>query len=254
MTPQKSTALATIILAAGKGTRMKSDMAKVLHPVCGKPMLWYAVELAELLGSEKIIAVTGHQASMVKKAMEGRNLTYVYQAKQLGTAHAVLQADTALHGFDGTVLILYGDVPLLRLSTIESLLKHHRTHNATISVLTAILDNPGSYGRVIKNQKGDVLKIVEERDAVAEEQRVKEINTGIYCAESTFLFEAVKQIDNNNAQGEYYLTDIFECARRENRKIGSVIINDSSEAMGVNTHDDLETAEKILRSRDHNTL
>ncbi|MBW2599277.1 MAG: NTP transferase domain-containing protein [Deltaproteobacteria bacterium] len=249
MTNRKREGLATVILAAGKGTRMKSDLAKVLHPVCGKPMLWYVVALARTLGSEKTVVVTGHQADLIKEAMKDWNLIYAHQEKQLGTAHAVLQANGALRGFDGDVLILCGDVPLLLPSTIEGLLENHRSGGASITVMTAILDDPGSYGRVVKNREGDVLKIVEARDADTEERAIKEINTGIYCAENAFLFEAVKKIDNKNAQGEYYLTDILDVARRENRRTGSFIIGDPSEAMGINTPDDLKTAEGIMKSR-----
>lgn len=249
MANRKKEGLAAIILAAGKGTRMKSDLAKVLHPICGKPILWYVVELAQKLGSEKTTVVTGHQAHMIKNAMKDQDLIYVCQAKQLGTAHAVIQADDVLRDFDGNVLILCGDVPLLLSSTIEGLLENHRSNSAAITVMTAILDDPGSYGRIVKNEEGDVLKIVEARDAGAEEKMIKEINTGIYCAENAFLFEAVKKIDNKNVQGEYYFTDIFEIARRENRKTGSFIIDDPSEAMGINTIDDLKTAERIMRGR-----
>ena len=249
MTNRKRESLATIILAAGKGTRMKSDLAKVLHPICEKPMLWYVVALAQNLGSEKTVVVTGHQADLIKETMKGQGLIYVCQAKQLGTAHAVLQAGDTLRGFDGDVLILCGDVPLLLPSTIEELLEKHRSSGSAITVMTAILDDPGSYGRVVKNKEGEVLKIVETRDANTEEKTIKEINTGIYCAENAFLFEAVRKIDNKNAQGEYYFTDIFEIARRENRKTGSFIIDNPSEAMGINTADDLKVAERIMRGR-----
>ena len=250
----KRETLATVILAAGKGTRMKSDLAKVLHPICGKPMLWHVVALARNLGSEKTVIVTGHQADLVKEAMKNEALIYVHQEKQLGTAHAVLQAGDALRDFDGDVLILCGDVPLLLPSTIEGLLKNHRAGGGAITVMTTLLDDPGSYGRVVKNEAGEVLKIVEARDASTEERAIKEINTGIYCAENAFLFEAVRKIDNKNSQGEYYFTDIVEITRRENRKTGSFItgsfiIDDPSEAMGINTADDLKTAEGIMRGR-----
>ena len=241
--------LATIILAAGKGTRMKSDLAKVLHPICGKPILWYVVELSQRLGSEKTVVVIGHQAEMIKETFKDQDLIYAYQQKQLGTAHAVSQAGDALRRFVGDVLILCGDVPLLLPSTIERLLEKHRSSDAAITVMTALLNDPGSYGRVVKNEAGDVVKIVEARDANTEEQTIREINTGIYCAENAFLFESVQKIGNNNAQTEYYFTDIFEIAQREHRKTGSFIIDTPSEAMGINTPDDLKVAERIMVSR-----
>ena len=249
MIHRQQRSLAAVILAAGRGTRMKSDLAKVLHPICGRPMVWHVAALARKVGAEKTVVVVGHQASMVMEAMKREDLIYAVQEEQLGSAHAVLQAGDALRDFDGDVLILCGDVPLLLPSTIEALLENHRSHEGVITVMTALLDDPGSYGRVVKNETGEILKIVEARDAGAEEMAIKEINTGIYCAENAFLFEAVRKIDNKNAQGEYYFTDIFEIARRENRRAGSFIIDDPSEAMGINTADDLKTAEKIMMAR-----
>lgn len=245
----KKKPLATVILAAGKGTRMKSDLAKVLHPICGRPMLTYVVELAQTLGSEKTVVVTGHQASLIEDAMKDHNLIYACQREQLGTANAVLQASDALRDFDGDVLILCGDVPLLRTATIKGLLHRHRSSDSAITVMTAILDTPGSYGRVVKNEGGDVLKIVEARDADTTEKLIKEVNTGIYCADNTVLFETVKKIDNKNAQAEYYLTDIFEIARMEHHRTASFIIDNPAEAMGINTSDDLKIAERIVSGR-----
>ncbi|MBN2396978.1 MAG: NTP transferase domain-containing protein [Deltaproteobacteria bacterium] len=249
MRESKKEGLAAVILAAGKGTRMKSDLVKVLHPICGKPMVWYVVELARTLGAEKTVVVVGHQASMVKEAMTGQGLIYALQEEQLGSAHAVLQAAGALDGLPGDVLILCGDVPLLRPVTIESLLASHRDHGGVITVMTAVLDDPGSYGRVVKNEAGEVLKIVEARDANPEEKKIREINTGIYCAQNGFLFEAVRKIGNTNAQGEFYFTDIFEIARNERHRTGSFIIPDPAEAMGINTPDDLKVAEKMMQDR-----
>ncbi len=254
MRESKGTELAAIILAAGKGTRMRSDLVKVLHPLCGKPMVWYVAELARTLGVRKTVAVVGHQASMVREAMAGQGFIYALQEEQLGSAHAVLQAADALNGFGGDVLILCGDVPLLLPVTIESLLASHRAHGGVITVMTALLDDPGTYGRVVKNETGDVLKIVEARDADPEEKKIKEINTGIYCAQAEFLFEAVRAIGNTNAQGEYYFTDIFEIARNEGHRTGSFIIPDPVEAMGINTPEDLKAADKIMRSRSPHRL
>jgi len=249
MIHRKREDLAAIILAAGKGTRMKSNLTKVLHPICGKPMVWYVAALARKVGAEKTVVVVGHQASMVMEAMAGEDLIYAVQEEQMGSAHAVLQAGDALRGFDGDVLILCGDVPLLLPATIEALLASHHSNEAAITVMTALLDDPGSYGRVVKNEAGEVLKIVEARDANEEEKAIREINTGIYCARNRFLFEAVQKIGNTNAQGEYYFTDIFEIARRQQRRTGSFVIDDPSEAMGINTADDLKAAERIMRDR-----
>lgn len=251
MTQGEQRRVAAVILAAGKGTRMKSDLVKVLHPICERPMVWYVAALAREVGAEKTVVVVGHQASQVMEALAGEGLTYAVQEEQLGSAHAVLQADEALRGFDGDVLILCGDVPLLLPGTVEALLARHRAHGGVITVMTALLDDPGSYGRVVKDEAGDVLKIVEARDASAEEQEIREINTGIYCARSDFLLEAVRKIGNANAQGEYYFTDIFEIARREGRRTGSFIIPDPSEAMGINTREDLKRAEGIMEARLH---
>ncbi|MEA3470997.1 MAG: NTP transferase domain-containing protein [Thermodesulfobacteriota bacterium] len=241
--------LASVILAAGKGTRMKSDLAKVLHPLCGKPMLHYSIILARAIGSERIVPVVGHQAETIQSLFNEGDLTFALQKEQHGTAHAVLQAKAALHNFEGDVVILCGDVPLLLPSTVESLIEHHRSHNASLTVLTTFLTDPGSYGRVIRGEGDTVLKIVEARDATEREEEIKEINTGIYCAESRFLFESVDQIGNENAQGEYYFTDIFEIARRENRRALPFVLDDPIEAMGINTVSELKRANEIMKKR-----
>jgi UDP-N-acetylglucosamine diphosphorylase/glucosamine-1-phosphate N-acetyltransferase len=241
--------LASVILAAGKGTRMKSDLAKVLHPLCGKPMLHYSIALAREIGSEKIVSVVGHQAETIKKTFSDRDLIFALQKEQLGTAHAVMQARDALHDFEGTVVILCGDVPLLLPATVKALVAYHHSHNASLTVLTALLPNPESYGRVIKGEGNTVLKIVEARDATEKEKKIKEINTGIYCAESRFLFHALDRIGKDNAQGEFYLTDIFEIAERENRTALSFVIDDPVEAMGINTASELKKANHIMEKR-----
>jgi bifunctional UDP-N-acetylglucosamine pyrophosphorylase/glucosamine-1-phosphate N-acetyltransferase len=241
--------LASVILAAGKGTRMKSDLAKVLHPLCGKPMLHYPIALARAIGSKRIVPVVGHQAEEIQRLFSDDDLTFVLQREQLGTAHAVLQAKAALHGFEGDVVILCGDVPLLLPSTVESLVDHHRSHNAAITVVTTFLADPGSYGRVIRGEGDTVVKIVEARDATEKEKEINEINTGIYCAERKFLFESLDQIGKENAQGEYYLTDIFEIAERENRNALPFVVDDSVEAMGINTVSELQQANEIMKKR-----
>jgi bifunctional N-acetylglucosamine-1-phosphate-uridyltransferase/glucosamine-1-phosphate-acetyltransferase GlmU-like protein len=183
-------------------------------------MIWYVTALAQSLRAAKTVVVVGHQAQKVMEALEGRDLIYAFQEYQLGSAHAVQQARQDLRSFDGDVLILCGDVPLLRPATLEALLERHRSRGAAITVMTALPDDPGSYGRVVKSEAGDVLRIVEARDAGPEERKIREINTGIYCADRAFLFDAVGRIGNTNAQGEYYFTDIFEIAVRDRRKTG----------------------------------
>lgn len=239
----------TIILAAGKGTRMNSPLAKVLHNLCGKPMLSYPVALAREIGSEEIVVIVGNQAELVKERMKGEGLFFVHQKEQLGTGHAVLQARDKFIGYKGTILILCGDVPLLTPSTVAALLEDHFSTDAVITVLTAKPDVPYGYGRVVKGKSGNVTKVVEERDATSEEKKIREINTGIYCVQSSFLFEAVADIGNKNAQGEYYLTDIFEIAHRRGYSARSFICDSPAEVMGINTIEDLERADRIIAGR-----
>ena len=245
----ENTKFASIILAAGKGTRMKSPLAKVMHPILGRPMLSFVIECARQAGTDKIVIVVGHQAESIKEIMNDSGIIFADQLEQLGTGHAVLMAREHLRDFSGTILILCGDVPLLKLETIEALKEHHISEQATLTVLTTILKNPQGYGRVIKDADQNILRIVEERDACPEEKEVKEINTGIYCVDSGFLFEAVEKIGNRNAQREYYLTDIVGMAVGKGFITKSFIAPDSEEVMGINTQEDLIRAEKIFEER-----
>jgi UDP-N-acetylglucosamine diphosphorylase/glucosamine-1-phosphate N-acetyltransferase len=231
-----------IILAAGKGKRMKSDLAKVLHPLCGLPMLAYPVAAARTAGAQKIVAVIGHQGEQIRERFADQGLIFVEQKEQLGTGHAVLQAAESFRDHDGTIVILCGDVPQIRPETIISLYDQHRSEGATVTVLTTILEEPAGYGRVVHGDGGEVIKIVEEKDATPEERKIREINTGIYCVESPFLFSAVAGLGNRNAQGEYYLTDIVEIACNEGLKANSSLAHDPWEVMGINTPEDLERA------------
>jgi UDP-N-acetylglucosamine diphosphorylase/glucosamine-1-phosphate N-acetyltransferase len=242
--------VSAIILAAGKGTRMKADIAKVMHPLCGKPMLTYSVDAARAVNVEEIVVIIGHQAGLIREAYKNQGLIFVEQHEQLGTGHAVLQARDVFRGYDGNILILCGDVPMLSSSTIRALLEVHILEKSILTVLTTILDDPSGYGRVIKEgEKGEVSRIVEEKDASSAEKKIKEINTGIYCVESNFLFGAVGDIGNENIQKEYYLTDIVGIAWKKGLKTRSLITANSIEVMGINTPDDLEKASERMTIR-----
>jgi UDP-N-acetylglucosamine diphosphorylase/glucosamine-1-phosphate N-acetyltransferase len=247
MTEGEKKQWSAIILAAGKGTRMKSDLVKVLHTLCGKPMLSYSVDVARAAGVEKIVIIIGHQGNLIREAFQSQGLIFVEQREQLGTGHAVLQARDIFCDYEGTILILCGDVPLLQFSTVEDLLKHHVAGEAVITVLTTILGDPTGYGRIVKGRKDDeVIKIVEEKDATPDEKKIREINTGIYCVNGRFLFNAVAEIRNDNAQKEYYLTDMIEIACQKGFKVITLIATNSVEVMGINTLEDLERASNSL--------
>jgi len=246
----KESKFCALILAAGKGTRMKSDKAKVLHVLNGKPLLHYSLAAAKEAGAEKIVAVIGHQADKVREAFANSGCIFVEQNPQLGTGHAVLQAKEVLSSYDGLTVILCGDVPLLQSATIKSLLDNHVSEKAAVSVLTTIPPPPHAYGRIVKDDKGNVLKIVEHKDATDDEKKIGEINTGIYCVDTKFLFSALGKVTNHNQQHEYYLTDIVEIAVREGQKVKSFIASDYVEVMGINTLEELSRAEKyLLRNR-----
>ena len=191
-----------IILAAGQGTRMKSELYKVLHPVCGKPMVRHVLEQMKDLKAEKIVTVVGHGADMVKSEL-GDECQYVLQAEQLGTAHAVMQTKELLKGKQGTTLVVCGDTPLLKAETINALMDHHIKQNAKATILTSFADDPTGYGRIIRNEQGHVEKIVEHKDATDEEKQVREINACTYCFDNESLFNALEKVSNENAQGEY---------------------------------------------------
>ena len=243
----KENKFCAVILAAGKGTRMKSDLDKVLHVLEGKPLLHYCLQSAQLAGAEKIIVIVGHQADLVRQKFSQSGCIFVEQNPQLGTGHAVLQAKETLAGYSGKTVILCGDVPLLKPSTIKSLIENHIATGAAITVLTTIPPDPQGYGRIIKDTDGNIAKIVEQRDATIAEAQIGEINTGIYCADTALLFEALGKVKNNNDQKEYYLTDIVEIACREGRIVKPHIAPDYIEVMGINTPDELSRAGLYLQ-------
>jgi UDP-N-acetylglucosamine diphosphorylase/glucosamine-1-phosphate N-acetyltransferase len=221
---------------------MGSDLAKVLHRIHDRPLLEYVVEVAVAAGAEETVVIVGHQADLVRETFAGRGLIFVDQVEQLGTGHAVLQAREVFAGYDGDVLILCGDVPLLPLVTINRLLDEHAHSGAMVSVLTALIDNPRGYGRIVKDEAGTLRKIVEERDATEVEREIREINSGIYLAAAPFLFHAVSRITNQNNQKEYYLTDIVEIANREGFPVHACLAEDAQSVMGINTPEELKKA------------
>lgn len=242
--------VAAIILAAGKGTRMKSGLVKVLHPVAGRPMIAWPVYAARAAGAAPIVLVVGHQADAVLSAFHGSaDIRSAMQAEQLGTGHAVACARDQLAGFCGTVLILCGDTPLLRVETLQGLIAFHREQGAALTVLTANVENPCGYGRVIRDGAGRVVRIVEQKDATPQEQAVCEINSGIYCMEAGFLFANIDSIGSDNAQQEFYLTDLVAIAAQGGLTCLGRPTDDADEIMGVNDRAQLAEAARILRRR-----
>ena len=242
--------LASVVLAAGKGTRMKSGLIKVLHPIAGLPMIAWPVAAARDAGSGPIVLVIGHQATAVQGVFRGdADIRCAMQEEQLGTGHAVACALEALHGFRGTVLILCGDTPLLRAETLKSMLALHRGSQAAVTVLTAVMEDPSGYGRVVRDASGRVARIVEQKDADPEEQKIREINSGIYCMDSGFLFGNIKGLGNDNAQGEYYLTDLLAIAVHQGLTCLALQAGDAVEIMGVNDRSQLAEAGRVLRRR-----
>lgn len=241
--------LATIILAAGKGTRMKSNLIKILHKVAGKPMLQHLVDQAERLTSKRTIAVIGHQAELVKETVQGEHLSFAYQHEQKGTGHAVLQTKAELQDFEGATLVLVGDAPLLTLETLQSLIDHHFETHADATLLSTFLDDPTGYGRIIRDEEERFLRIVEQSDLIGEEVEIDEINTGICVFDNQKLFKALDQIKPNNKQGEYYLTDVFSILLEEKAKVEVIGTYDPDETIGINDRVRLAQAEKVLRRR-----
>lgn len=242
--------VAAVVLAAGKGTRMKSQLVKVMHTLTGAPLIAYPVSAARQAAAGSIVVVVGHQAETVRTFFTGQqDVTFAIQAEQNGTGHAVACAAPQLAGFSGQVLILCGDVPLIQAETLQEMLSQHRHQQATVTVLTALVDNPHGYGRIVKNETSCIIAIVEEKDATPEQRGIREINSGIYCVEATFLFDAVGRLSSNNAQGEYYLTDIVRMAADQGLTCGAFPVADPSDVMGINDRVQLADAEARMRRR-----
>ncbi|MCF6291680.1 MAG: NTP transferase domain-containing protein [Desulfobacterales bacterium] len=243
-----------LILAAGKGTRMKSEKAKVLHEVLFVPMVFHVLDAIAGLDLIRTMVVVGHQQDAVIKTLAGYDVEHVLQEEQLGTGHAARCAEPYLAGQQGTVLILCGDIPLIRSRTIDRMLAEHKQNSEPLTVMTTHLADPGNYGRIIRNAAGDLAGIVEQKDATPEERLIKEINAGIYCVELPFLFEALARVNTNNKQGEMYLTDIVAIAAKAGNKINTFSCEDALEVLGVNSRLELAEAHCELQRRHNEEL
>jgi len=243
--------LAVVIMAAGKGTRMKSDAAKVLHELCGKPMIYFPVRLALQLRAEKTVVVVGHQADAVREAVRAEfpraRLAFALQKTQEGTAHAVLQAKAALAGFAGDVLILSGDVPLLPLETLRAMRRRHARSKAALTAMGAVLDDATPYGRWVRGADGRLLRVVEQKDATAEEKKIREMNAGVYVADAAMLWRALARINKNNAQHEMYLTDAIAKTNELGGAVADYLIDEPRLALGVNSRVDLADVTRTIR-------
>ncbi len=238
-----------LILAAGKGTRMKSDLPKVLHNVYFAPMIHHVLDFLQPLDLSKTVVVTGHKKEMVEESLVSYGTTFAFQEKQLGTGHAVLAAEDYIKKEKTTVLILCGDTPLLRTSTLTAMIEQHSKDNAVLTVMSTVRDNPTNYGRMVTDEMGNLLEIVEEKDASAVQRQINEVNAGVYCVDSEFLLQALQQLDTNNSQGEMYLTDIVSIAHGQSLAVKKFRCADALEILGVNSRQELSQAHDILQNR-----
>lgn len=241
--------LTTLILAAGKGTRMKSDLPKVLHPLLGRHMVDWVIDVAQEINSKEIILIIGHKKELVEEKLAHRGVSFAVQEPQLGTAHAVSQCDKQLKDFDGDVLVLSGDVPMIEAETLRSLRQHHAETQASATLLTTNTKNPHGYGRIIRDNDGNVIRIVEEKDADEETKKIQEVNCGIYLFKSRNLFKELPYVRNDNNQLEYYLPDVIKLMVKGKQRVSALITDDMSESHGVNTIEQLKEVEALMKKR-----
>lgn len=244
--------VSAIVMAAGKGTRMKSSLPKVLHPLLNKPMLFHVIDTLKKLGVKKEVIVIGHEYELLKNVLSDKKVDTVYQKKQNGTAQAVKTGLTKLKNFHGDVLVLSGDVPLLREVTLTKFLSFHRKNTNSISFMSTNIDDPKGYGRVIRDIDSNVTGIVEQKDLIKGQEKITEINGGIYLIKSSFLKNNINKIKNNNKQKEYYLPDLISLAIKDNKKTGAYVIDDFTEIHGINNRVELSEGSRILRERINN--
>lgn len=238
--------LCTVILAAGQGTRMRSKLPKVVHPVAGLPMIAYVVETCRPFRAKRTLVIVGYQADRVREALAGEAVEFVCQPEQQGTAHALLRAQEALTGFDGDLLVVSGDTPLLTSSTLDGLLRAHREARALATVLTTELPDPAGYGRIVRSETGELLRIVEELEATPQERQLHEINAGVYCFAAPALFEALQAIRPSAVKGELYLPDVIALLRDRDGGVQACRAPDPDEVRGVNTRAELAELHRLL--------
>ena len=240
-----------IVLAAGKGKRLNSEKAhlpKVMREAAGRALLSYVLENISFIPHEDTVIVVGYMADTVKAAFPD-DYRFVMQSEQLGTGHAVSMAKDELKGYTGDVLVCFGDMPLFKQETFKELFRTHAESGAAVTLLTAMTEVPPAYGRIIRDENGDIADIVEQKDCTPEQAKIREVTPGVYVFKAEWLFKALSQLKNNNAQGEYYLTETPKIIMKMGGKVGSAVINDADQIVGVNTQEELENAERILLSR-----
>ena len=241
---------AAIILAAGKSTRMKSEAPKVLHEVCGQPMLWYVMRACRDAGVSRLVVVVGHRKDAVIEAVGGADdITFVEQVEQKGTGHAALVCRDALSDCTGQVLVIAGDMPLIRSQTLDALLAENRRTGHAVTLATSVLDDPTGYGRIIRDENGALAGIVEQNDCTPEQRRVSEVNVSYYCYDAARLFDLLSRVGNDNANGEYYITDTVRLALDGGMGAGAVAAVPAEDAMGVNSRSDLAVVNRVMQRR-----
>jgi len=237
---------AAVILAAGQGTRMKSDLPKVLHAIDGRPMVSFVIDSVREFSKGKTIVVIGYQADLVREELKNHEVEFILQQEQLGTGHAVMQCEDALSGFEGTVMVLNGDVPCLSADTLRGFADYHASQNASGTVLTAVLPDATGYGRIVRAADDSLLKIVEHKDASPEKLKIREVNAGLFCFEKKTLFDTLHGLDRDNSQDEYYLTDVIELMRGNGLEVRAYRVADEREVSGVNNVEELESVRRYF--------
>jgi bifunctional UDP-N-acetylglucosamine pyrophosphorylase/glucosamine-1-phosphate N-acetyltransferase len=242
--------VAAIILAAGKSTRMKSQRVKVLHEICGRAMLAYVLDAARQAGAQRLVVVVGHdREAVMREFADQSDIVWVHQQEQKGTGHAVQVCREALADFTGDILVLAGDGPLIRAATLTRLVEEHRAKQAAMTLATSVIDNPAGYGRIVRDTAGEILAIVEEKDATAAQRAIREVNPSYYLFDSAALFHALEQIKPNNQKGEYYLTDVLSILRHAGRKVTAVAAVPAQDVLSINSRQELAVVSGVMQRR-----